>query len=250
MHRQAKQLPHCMSDLRLVRNRMPTSPAERFLRCGTSVLEVAEKVALDVVEDWARQLRPFVPPDFLGMAIAELVHGPHAELPKGPLRGGLLRMVPKPHVAMLYGWEYVDDLLEVFELESQFDLTKCAHAGAPNRDTRLSLLCGKPPTIWCPGIPRSDFARTGFVPTQYARTTAYHCSRDHQGRVHLSKPIDTPGPGSYPKVELLTCMQSSHRSKFAPNGGPRPVCTVSALSVSTRDLHCQPDGVSTWLPNH
>lgn len=262
-HKQAARLPRSSSEARLARNRMPSDPLEHLMRQGKPLEQVAEEAALRLVEHWIRYLmRNHVPPENLATVIAELVHEDRScskgvdggnPLPTGLFGSALRRLVPRPADVEMNEWNFLDELLEVLEMETEFDKKSFVHIRIPARArvSRLSVLCGGAPTVWGPGDLRSTFPRTGFVPREAAiackvptgmRSTSVLLSGSQQCKAYESSKYGAmmrvdkvPGPAEYmTMVQKWTCLQSPRRADFSAVGLKRPVCTVDALSNRPR----------------
>lgn len=237
---QASRLPRSASETRMARNRMPTTALEHMLRRGAPVSEVAEQAALRVVERWMRSLlRSHVPRARLPELVAELVHGPDAELPTEPLGRALRRLVPQPHVAAESGWEFVDSLLEIIDCEKKFDRTLAVFSPAPDRSQRLALCCGRTPRVLPVGKSSGSFGGSTLLPRGGSRATTSVLGRGDQASTFMAlrpaaavRPHEVPGPAEY--VLKLSGIGASRRAEFAPVGRARPVCMVSSLSQQER----------------
>eukprot|EP00927_Polykrikos_kofoidii_P007576 TRINITY_DN13118_c0_g1_i2.p1 TRINITY_DN13118_c0_g1~~TRINITY_DN13118_c0_g1_i2.p1 ORF type:complete len:353 (+),score=38.41 TRINITY_DN13118_c0_g1_i2:79-1137(+) len=244
----ANRLPSNASEERLYRRRMPTTPIEFSLRQGGAIQDVANDAALRVVERWARILRAQVPVEQIPATIAQLVHGgvegfEEVELPIGPLRGALRRVVPHLVDGILPGkWKFLDDITDLNKIERQFDRSSFVHTPPPGERMKLVLACGSHPPVWTKSAPASNFSRTAFDATGKMRVTVGICDSYHQAWVHKPKVPSYPGPGTYgsrdpPWLMSHPRMQSSpRRAEFPPAGKSRTKCLVTSLSVGERGL--------------
>jgi len=229
---QAAKLPRCSSEARIARNRVPKDRLDHLLRNGAPLSQVSEEAALRVVEKWVRALleKRTVTESGMPEVIAALVHIENAVPADEPLGAALRRLVPKPGRAAFSGWTFVDDLMEVLELESQFDWRSPMHVLPPPKELRLAIACGREPTIWGPGFHMSTFPAEQYNPLQGIRRTTVDLSRHEQCWIYAKKkPGKGPGPGTHRKAEVYVGVQTPRRGEFSPVGSSRTRCTVLPL---------------------
>lgn len=231
VRQQADRLPKDLSETRLVRNRRPRSRLDQMLRQGDALAAVAESAALQTVERWLRALRAKVPREELAPVIARLVHTECVEPEGTPLGAALRRLVPKPVTAAVMGWPFIDETLEVLELEEKLDPANLMNqrVGSLDEKVKLQLVCRGPVPVWeVPSRPSSSFSREKSVTTLLGR--------EEQESLYLPRARSSPDPGLSPKGLQVTSLRATGRASFPPVGLPRPVCLASPLSERPREF--------------
>jgi hypothetical protein len=146
----------------------------------------------------------------------------------GPLIERLKQFVPTdPFVR----WEFLEELLDAFALEDQFDQRSYVHAKTPPLASRLEAVCrGRPPAVFL-GAPVTSFSWDSYIPSSKqlpkVRATALNAADQFVGQQNKKQSRSmVPGPGSYSEPVLTTAALKNPRKQgvFPSVGGPRTKC--------------------------
>jgi len=246
------RLPQNAGEERMHRNRMAICSLTNSLHHGVPLDDVAEQAVLLLVEQLARKLRHLVAGDEqLAPTISQLVHGDfeagdmervHMEIPKGPLGPALLRVVPSAESTCKERWKFLEDIIDVWRIERQFDRSSYIHQPnlKPNQKTRF--FCGLPPPIWdkVSSTDRpSDFPRGQMSSIDKLRMTSFASKTYPEVWMRRTRPASI-GPGHYGSRDPAFMHASAsyatlnRRAEFPSVGKPRGICLVDTLSYQNR----------------
>lgn len=229
----SEQLPQTASDERIARNRMPSTAVGASLRRGAPMEEVAAQAALRLAERWSRKLISEVARDDIPLAVSQLVHDTEeSPMPSGQLLTAMQRVVPMPDVVNTEGWEFMENTLQIFDVEGRFDRQSCIHK-APARQS-LQFLCGSPVPVWERNQWMSDFPRAHRAQADRSARHTNPSAHNHQDLSFLkrSRSYFVPGPTNY--GDLSPKLLSPRRGDFRASGRARTVSTFSILSQRPR----------------
>lgn len=198
-----------------------------------------QRSALWLLERWIGEVRQDLSPADIVRFLSEFVHKDEKlKSIGGPLIQRLKQFVPKDSFGR---WEYMEELLEAFKLEDQFDQRSYVHAKTPPLEARLKAACrGRPPAVFL-GTPANMFSWDSYVPSgkqlprlRATAVNASECSVNRNSKSQRSRNM-VPGPGSYSEPLLTTASLKNPRQGVFPSvGGPRTKCSAVMLSQRGR----------------
>lgn len=205
----------------------------------TDTVEPADvrRSAARLLERWIEELRSDMPTSQdIARMLTEFIHRnkPFRNI-GGPLIDRLVQVTPKdPFVR----WEFLEELLEAFSLEDQFDQKSYIHAKTPPLGERLAhVIKGRPPAVFL-GTPATSFSWDSYVPPSDKLPKVRLCAL--QPTNSLVRPNEKhsrmmmPGPGTYSEPALIAeGIKNPRQGVFPPVGGPRTQCAAN-IGISQR----------------